>query len=90
MCKVRHYWERGSLTPSRYFVLPPSKRKLEQRLRDRSADGTEEIRRRLGEASREIAHYGSYDYILVNEEVADTVARLRAILTGRAEQDGET
>ena len=63
------------------FVLPPSKGKLEQRLRDRSADGTEEIRRRLGEASREIAHYGSYDYILVNEEVADTVARLRAILT---------
>ncbi len=51
------------------FVLPPSKETLEQRLRARSQDSDEVIRRRLADAANEIRNYRLYDYVLVNEDL---------------------
>jgi guanylate kinase len=62
------------------FVLPPSAAILEQRLRGRSKDSEEQIRRRLDVARREVAEYAQYEYVIVNDEVADAVDRLRAIV----------
>ena len=42
------------------FVLPPSAAVLEQRLRGRSKDSEEQIRRRLQVASAEVAEYAQY------------------------------
>jgi guanylate kinase len=62
------------------FVLPPSRSELEQRLRSRSQDSEDVIQRRLAAASREIENYEKYDYILVNDRLADSVETLNAIL----------
>jgi guanylate kinase len=62
------------------FVLPPSRSELEQRLRSRSQDSEEVIQRRLDAATREIENYEKYDYILVNDRLADSVETLNAIL----------
>jgi guanylate kinase len=62
------------------FVLPPSAAVLEQRLRGRSQDSEEEIRRRLEVASREVSEFGSYEYVVVNDELDGAVERLRAIV----------
>ena len=62
------------------FVLPPNRTELEQRLRKRSLDAEEVIRKRLVTASREIENYEKYDYILVNDRLADSVETLKAIL----------
>ncbi len=62
------------------FVLVPSREELERRLRRRSEDAEEAIRRRLGEAARELAAYGAYDYLLVNDEVEPAARRLAAII----------
>src|SRR6187397_3080501 len=51
------------------FVLPPSAEVLEQRLRGRSKDSEEEIRRRLDVARREVPEYAQYEYSVVNDEV---------------------
>lgn len=62
------------------FVLPPSAAVLEQRLRGRSKDSEEQIRRRLGVAAREVGEYVDYDYVVINDELDAAVARLRAIV----------
>src|SRR6266849_1380337 len=51
------------------FILPPDRKTLEWRLRSRSLDVEEVIQRRLVTATREIANYGEYDYILVNDRL---------------------
>ena len=62
------------------FVLPPSFAVLEQRLRGRSKDSEEAMRRRLATARQEIAAVDEYDYVVVNDELETCVDRLRAIV----------
>ena len=66
------------------FVLPPSRETLEHRLRARSQDSDEVIRRRLDDAAREIRDYRLYDYVLVNKDLDLAVETLIAIV--RAER----
>lgn len=62
------------------FVLPPSAEILERRLRGRSKDSDEQIRRRLEVARQEVAEFAVYDYVVINDEVDAAVDRLRAIV----------
>ncbi len=62
------------------FILAPSRRVLEERLRARSQDSDEVIARRLRDAAEEIRNYSLYDYVLVNREVASSVETLVAIV----------
>ncbi|MGA2716348.1 MAG: guanylate kinase [Bryobacteraceae bacterium] len=66
------------------FVLPPSREVLEQRLRARSQDNEEVIRRRLADAALEIRNYSLYDYVLVNNDLDLAAETLKAIV--RAER----
>jgi guanylate kinase len=65
---------------STVFVMPPSFAILEQRLRGRSKDSEPEIQRRLQVAREEVAAYSEYDFVVVNDEVAAAVERLRSIV----------
>ncbi|MGE3957730.1 MAG: guanylate kinase [Vicinamibacterales bacterium] len=62
------------------FVMPPSYAVLEQRLRGRSKDSEAAILRRLQVARDEVAAFREYDYIVINDEVAPAVDRLRSIV----------
>ena len=62
------------------FVLPPSFDVLEQRLRGRSKDPEDAIRRRLATARDEIGAVAEYDYVIVNDELEACVDRLRSIV----------
>lgn len=64
----------------RVFVLPPSAEALETRLRQRAQDPEEVVARRMAEASSEISHWAEYDYVIVNDDLAESSASLRAIL----------
>ena len=69
------------------FILPPSREILEWRLRHRSQDSEEVIRKRLLDAGREIYGYEQYNYILINDQVDESAERLKAIvLTERLRQ----
>jgi guanylate kinase len=63
------------------FVLPPSADELKARLERRAEDTAGVIAQRLHNAADEISHWQEYDYILVNRDLDDSFARLRAILT---------
>jgi guanylate kinase len=62
------------------FVLAPSRRILEQRLRARGEDRGEVIARRLRDAAEEIRRYKDYDYVLINRELEESDATLGAIV----------
>jgi guanylate kinase len=50
------------------FILPPSMADLSRRLHARAQDHEDVIERRLARANDEIAHWGDYDYVIVNED----------------------
>jgi guanylate kinase len=66
------------------FVLAPSRKILEDRLRARGEDREDVIERRLKEAAVEIQKYKDYDYVLINRELAESDAVLSSIV--RAER----
>ncbi len=63
------------------FILPPSVEDLERRLRTRAQDTIEVVRGRMAKASDEMSHYAEYDYIIVNENVDESVHEVQAIVT---------
>jgi len=62
------------------FVLPPSYKALEGRLRGRSRDDDKDVRLRLEVARNEIMASRDYDYVVVNEDLDNCVDRIRAIV----------
>jgi guanylate kinase len=62
------------------FVLPPSASVLEGRLRGRSQDSDEQVRRRLETACGEVGEFAQYEYVIVNDTVDLAVERLRGIV----------
>ncbi len=62
------------------FVLPPSAEVLEQRLRGRSRDTDDQMRRRLETARAEVDDVDTYDYVVVNDDLELAVARLKGIV----------
>ena len=62
------------------FVLPPSMRDLEQRLRARAQDSDEVIHARMARAADEMSHWAEYDYVVINSEIARAFADVRSIL----------
>jgi guanylate kinase len=63
----------------RVFILPPSMADLGRRLHARAQDAEDVIQRRLQRAYGEIAHWGEYDYVIVNEDFDAAYAELAHI-----------
>ena len=65
----------------RIFILPPSTEELERRLRKRAQDPEEVLQGRMAKAADEMSHWAEYDYIIVNNDVAESLQQVQAILT---------
>ncbi len=63
------------------FVLPPSIPELERRLTQRAQDEKEVIRSRMAKAADEMSHWAEYDYVVINHDLDQAFAELRAILS---------
>jgi guanylate kinase len=66
------------------FILPPSMSTLRARLRGRASEDEATVQRRYSAALNEIAHYGMFDYVLVNDDLDMATEQLVAIF--RAEE----
>jgi guanylate kinase len=62
------------------FVLPPSWAELEARLRARGSEAESTLARRLAVAQQELAHYTAYDYVIINNQLDQATAVLKAII----------
>jgi guanylate kinase len=64
------------------FILPPSRRALEDRLRNRATDSNEVIERRLRDAVGDMTHWREFDYVVVNDNFEHAVGELIRIVSG--------
>ena len=62
------------------FVIPPSYRDLERRLRGRGPDDEASFQRRLAVAGQEMAHFRKYQYAIVNVDLEASVEALKTIV----------
>lgn len=63
------------------FILPPSTRELKKRLLKRAQDSIEVVRKRMSAATSEMTHWAEYDYVIINNDLDQTLQKLVAILT---------
>jgi guanylate kinase len=62
------------------FILPPSRKVLEERLRSRAQDSDEIIARRMRAAVAEMRHYAEFDYLVINDDFERALDALKAIV----------
>lgn len=65
------------------FILPPSSRELERRLRGRGQDADEVIAARMRAARDEMTHYAEYDYLLVNDDFDQALQSMHSVVLAR-------
>ncbi len=62
------------------FIAPPSWEKLEERLRGRSTEDEQNLKKRLNDARCEMEYKKYYDYVVVNDELEKAAQELEAII----------
>ncbi|MBB1387287.1 guanylate kinase [Pseudoalteromonas sp. SG45-5] len=62
------------------FILPPSKKELEQRLNNRGQDSADVIASRMAKAQSETSHYNEYDFVIVNDDFESALADIEIIV----------
>ena len=63
------------------FIIPPSFEELSRRLYGRNTDNPDVIEGRLQKAREEYKEIPKYDYLVVNDKVADAAAEIVSILS---------
>jgi guanylate kinase len=67
--------KKSTLTPIYLFIAPPSMELLEKRLRGRGTETEESIKKRIGNAAKELEYgqqAGNFDRIFVNADLTET------------------
>ncbi|CAL4322683.1 guanylate kinase [Buchnera aphidicola] len=62
------------------FVLPPSKKELLKRLKNRKQDTKEVIFERMKKFTQETSHYLEYDYLIINDNFNCAISDLKIII----------
>ncbi len=62
------------------FLMPPSMKVLEERLRGRNSEDEEVVQHRLVIAREEIKRASEYDYIVINDTVENAVEGIKTII----------
>jgi guanylate kinase len=62
------------------FILPPSAKALEERLKVRAEDPEDVVQKRMRGASNEIQHWEEYDFVIINYDIERSLKAVRSIL----------
>lgn len=69
-------WRKDSVL---IFILPPSFEVLKQRLTLRKSETPASLKRRLGRALKEMKNWTKYDYVVCNDDLAETVSLIEVL-----------
>ena len=64
------------------YLLPPSIKDLRARLEHRATDSKELIDKRMGMVLDKMSHWKEFDYVIVNVDVEETIAKVQKIISG--------
>ena len=79
---ARQMKEKAGADAVTIYLLPPSIREVRRRLEGRGTDSREVIEKRMDLVLEKISHWNEFDYVVVNEELEDTVEKNRRIISG--------
>jgi guanylate kinase len=68
------------------FILPPSFQELEQRLRARNTEDPQQLEVRLRNSFEEVRRYDEFEYVVINDNIADAVRRLESVILGERQR----
>ena len=63
------------------FILPPSMEELKRRLIGRASETKEQIIERFKNAYKEINEVSKYNYVIVNDDIEESVSKMKSIIT---------
>ncbi len=63
------------------YLLPPSVKEVHRRLINRGTDSKEVIDKRMNMIVEKIEHWNEFDYVIVNENVEDTIYKVQKIIS---------
>ena len=76
---IRKHFKKSVLV----YICPPSLMVLEERLRSRATEDEQAFRDRFDMARKELSHCASYDYLVLNDDLAKAVEELAAIVVAQ-------
>ena len=76
--KLRKKYKKNKIID--FFILPPSKAELKKRLIKRGRENNKEVQKRLSLAVKEMSHFNEYKYVLVNQNISQTVSYILKII----------
>lgn len=79
---ARQMKEKAGADAVTIYLLPPSIHEVRRRLEGRGTDSREVIEKRMDLVLEKISHWNEFDYVVVNEELEDTVEKIRRIISG--------
>ena len=62
------------------FILPPNKKELIKRLKNRGRDTPDEMKKRMNLVQNEISHFPEYDYVVINRNLDNCVDQIQQII----------
>ena len=62
------------------FILPPSKKELIKRLKNRGRDTPKEMEKRMNLIQDEISHFPEYDYVVINKDLKSCTNQIHNII----------
>ena len=63
------------------FILPPNKKELVERLKNRGRDTQKEMKKRMSLVQDEISHFPEYDYVVINKDLKFCVNQILNIIS---------
>jgi guanylate kinase len=70
------------------FIQPPSLFVLEQRLKNRRTETTEQIKMRLDKANEELSHASKFDYVLMNDNLEKACYEIKGVVENFIQNNG--
>jgi len=74
---IKKYGKENALA---VFVMPPSVEELEERLKLRSSETPETLKKRLDKANNELTFAGKFDKIIVNDDLENAVIEAKTLV----------
>ena len=63
-----------------FFILPPSKKVLFERLSNRDMKDKLIVEERMKEFSRDVLHWINYDYVIINDDLEECYAKINSLI----------
>ena len=74
---IKKYGKENALS---VFIMPPSIKELEERLKNRSSETEETLRKRIEKANYELTFADKFDKIIINNKLENAVAEVKAVV----------